>query len=259
MKTASALSVVCTFTVFAVSALAQPSTVKLEFEVASIRPPAPETGNFKSTGLMRGGPGTSDPGQIRFVNTSLTNVVTTAYNLRPYQLTAPDWMNDAHFDIAAKVPTGATADDVRAMLQNLLAERFRMKVHFDKKEMQAYALVVAKGGLKMKPASDGDGAAGPSASMRMGAKSMHMVMPRVTMAAICAMLSRQVSEPVIDQTGLAGGYDFDLEFAREGATDATAPGLFIALQEQLGLKLESKKQAVDIVIVDHAEKTPTAN
>ena len=208
---------------------------------------------------MRGGPGTADPGQIRFVNSSLANVVTTAYNLRPYQLTAPDWMSDVNFDIVAKVPDGATADDVRLMLQNMLAQRFAMRAHFDKKEMQAYSLVIAKGGLKMKPAVEGAGAAAPGATMRGGSKSMHFMVPRATMAGICASLSRQLSEPVIDRTGLTGAYNFDLEFAREGAIDTTAPGLFTAIQEQLGLKLESKKQPVDIVIVDHAEKTPTEN
>ena len=208
---------------------------------------------------MRGGPGTSDPGQIRFVNSTLANVVTTAYNLKPYQLTAPDWMNDARFDIVAKVPDGASGADLRTMLQNMLAQRFGMKVHFDKKDMQAYSLVIAKGGLKMKPAAEGAGVPTASASMRMGSKSMHFMVPHATMASICASLSRQLSEPVIDQTGLTGAYNFDLEFAREGAVDATAPNLFTALQEQLGLKLESKKQPVDIVIVDHAEKTPTEN
>jgi uncharacterized protein (TIGR03435 family) len=257
MKTASLLSVVC---VFAIAALAQPQAAKLEFEVASIRPPAPEQGPYKSTGLMRGGPGTSDPGQIRFVNSSLANVVMTAYNLKPYQLTAPDWMSDVHFDIVAKVPDGASSDGVRVMLQNMLAVRFQLKVHMDKKEMQAYSLVVAKGGLKMKPAAaEATGGAPPGASMQMGAKSMHFTVPRATMASICATLSRQLSEPVIDQTGLTGAFNFDLEFAREGAVDATAPGLFTALQEQLGLRLESKKQPVDIVIVDHSERTPTEN
>src|SRR5262249_1031983 len=110
----------------------------------------------------------------------------------------------------------ATIDDVHTMLQNLLTARFHMKVHFDKKEMQAYTLVVAKGGLKMKPAAAGSAGAAPPATARMSAKSMHTVMPHLTMAAICATLSRQISEPVIDQTGLAGTYDLDLEFSREG-------------------------------------------
>ena len=273
---------------------------------------------------MSGGPGTADPSQVKFTNTPLSLLLMQAYNVKRFQLTAPDWINGERFDIIAKVPPGATKDDLRVMLQNLLAERFQMKVHLEKKEMQAYALVAAKGGVKLKPSADappGDlpavpnGPPGPPKTDRNGfpvlppnmnggtlmmfnGSQMRMTASKRTMANICDFLSGQLSKPVVDQTGLTGVYDFNLEFAPDGpltgpggaamppppppppgAAAGTmvgvpvggspggpppgagdpAPTLMGALQDQLGLKLEPKKLPVDIVVMDHAEKTPTEN
>src|SRR5215472_10826272 len=127
------------------------TTAKLEFEVASIKPSAPPPGGRGMNVGMRGGPGTPDPTQITYSNMTLKLLIMTAYNMKTYQVTAPDWTNEGQrFNIAAKVPEGASKEDLRAMLQNLLAVRFQMKAHLDKKEMQAFALVVARGGVKMK-------------------------------------------------------------------------------------------------------------
>lgn len=308
------------FALAVATTLAQTSGGKLEFEVASIKPSPPPSGGMFRMGGLSGGPGTADPSQVKFNGATLAILLMQAYNVKRFQITGPDWMNAAQFDIVAKVPPGATKDDVRVMLQNLLAERFQMKVHLEKKEMQAYALVVGKGGVKMKPSPDAPpadpaavpaGLPGPPKMDRNGfpvlppggngatlmmftGSQMRMTATRRSMANICDFLSGQLSKPVVDQTGLTGIYDFNMEFAQDGplmgpggapmppppppppgasagmaggapagASPAgagdPAPTLIGAVQDQLGLKLEPKKLPVDIVVVDHAEKTPTEN
>lgn len=324
MKTASVLRAIGALALVAAAAPAQTSSAKLEFEVASIKPAAPQEPGRPIRIGAAGGPGTTDPGQLKYSNASLQMLIMQAYNVKRFQVTAPDWMNSAQFDIVAKVPPGASKEDVRVMLQNLLAERFQMKVHMEKKEMQAYALVAAKGGVKLKPsenATPGELPAafnGPPAPPKMDRNGFPMLPPNMsggalmmfngsqmrmtaskrTMANICDFLSGQLSKPVVDQTGLTGTYDFNLEFAPDGplmgpggaamppppppppgatagmvvgvpggaapggpppGAGDPAPTLLGAVQDQLGLKLEPKKLPVDIVVVDHAEKTPTEN
>ena len=276
---------------------------RLEFEVASIKPAAPEAAG-RGVVFMQGGPGTSDPSQIRYTNVTIRLMIMNAFNVKRFQLTAPGTVDDLHFDVLAKVPKDATKEDTRVMLQNLLSDRFGMKFHRETKEMQAYALTAAKGGVKLKPSADApppepDGrglsvpgppkldkngfptfpAGGRGLMMMFANGQMHGTGAQETISQICDFISNQLGRPVVDQTGLNGKYDFNLEFAPEnmpplppgagpamGRGDAPgppssdpAPTLIVALQEQLGLKLEAQKLAVDIVVVDHIEKTPTEN
>jgi uncharacterized protein (TIGR03435 family) len=131
-------------------------STRLEFEVASIKPSPPPDGGARSMGCI-GGPGNGDPGLLTCRNMNLANLVSTAYKLSYYQLSAPDWMKDpfAAFDLNARVPEGATKDQLDAMMQNLLADRFKMVVHRESREIQQYDLVVAKNGPKFQgiPAS----------------------------------------------------------------------------------------------------------
>jgi uncharacterized protein (TIGR03435 family) len=168
-------------------------------------------------------------------------------------------MNDAHFDIIAKPPQGAARNDVRLMLQSLLKERFHLKAHFEKKEVQAYWLVIAKKGAKLKQSDESSGQ--PEATIGDGpnAHEIRLQVSHVPMARLCNYLSNQLMGPVIDETALNGLYDIDLRFAPEDRMDSTAPTLFTALQEQIGLRLDSRKLAVDILVIDHAEKTPSGN
>src|SRR6185369_276003 len=122
---------------------------KLTLEVASIKPSSVPMGGPMRVG-SRGGPGTPDPGRYTTENMSLSNLISTAYDLKRYQYSGPSWLDGERFDIVAKVPEGATKEQFRVMLQNLLAERFKVAVHREKKEMQVYELLVAKGGLKIK-------------------------------------------------------------------------------------------------------------
>jgi uncharacterized protein (TIGR03435 family) len=193
-----------------------------------------------------GGPGTQSPGQFNCSNATVTMMVSQAFGLKPYQL--PSAMTDGpKFDVAAKIPAGATREQIKTMLQNLLVERFKLAYHYDKKEMQVYDLVVAKSGLKMKesppeppppadPASPGapppppgrmtigpDGL--PVFPVRRGMTAMMMGrdgLRRITstdstMEQLVSTLSSQLSRPVTDATGLKGKYDFTLTFAADTA------------------------------------------
>jgi uncharacterized protein (TIGR03435 family) len=143
-----------------------------EFEVASVKPAAPPTeGRFRVG--MSGGPGSADPGQLTYTNVTLKNVLMNAYGVKGYQISGPSWLDSERYDIAAKIPKGATKEQFMLMLQNLLAERFKLTLHREKKDLPMYALVVGKSGPKMKESVDGpspgDGAAPGSGGAPGGA------------------------------------------------------------------------------------------
>jgi uncharacterized protein (TIGR03435 family) len=201
---------------------------------------------------MSGGPGTPDPGQLTYTNVSLKNILMNAYAVKGYQLSGPKWLDSERFDIVAKIPMGATKEQFRLMLQNLLAERFKLTLHHETKELPMYALVVGKGGAKLKESVDDDAAASGAASspppppgsdgagpvrLRVGADGMPQLPPgmgkngmmmmmtngrlravgnRQPVAALTEMLGNQLGYPVVDATGLKANYDFTLDFAPDG-------------------------------------------
>jgi uncharacterized protein (TIGR03435 family) len=241
------------------------------FEVASIRPatpPAPGAG----TSRIHGGPGSSDPGLATFENVDLFSLTTMAYGIRRHQLSAPDWLSTTRFDITARVPPGATTEDYRLMLQGLLAERFKLTLHHEQKEIQVAELVVAKNGPKLKESPPDatppveNGLQPPSqASLPPGFHgAVNLVLVKAPMERLASLLSGLFDQPVIDSTGLTGRYDITLH-ALAGSNPPNAdtanapPPIIDAIQEQLGLKLVSKKSVVDILVIDHMEKTPTPN
>ncbi len=137
----------------AAAAFAQTADPTLQFDVASIKPAAPPT----SPGIrvmMRGGPGTPDPGQITYSNVTLKNVIMNAYDVKSYQVSGPPWLDSERYDIVAKIPKDTTKEQFRIMLQNMLTERFKLTLHHSSKEVPMYALVVGKGGPKMKEAAE---------------------------------------------------------------------------------------------------------
>jgi uncharacterized protein (TIGR03435 family) len=156
--------------VFAQAAAESPT-----FEVASVKPAEAPSGMGMMRVMMRGGPGSPDPGQITYSNVSLKNILMNAYAVKGYQISGPKWLDSERFDIVAKIPKGATKEQFQVMLQNLLAERFKLTLHHETKELPMYALVVGKGGPKLKESVDEDASAagaqggasgpgGPSAS-----------------------------------------------------------------------------------------------
>ena len=265
------------------AACAQAPDASLQFEVASIKaapPPDPRGWTMR----YHGGPGTEDPSLFTCENWGLSGLITLAYNIQDYELSGPDWMGSTRFMISAKVPAGATWEQFRVMLQNLLAERFKLTLHHEKREMEAYELALAKNGSKLKesvpPPEDPDAPPPPPADLSKKDENGFPVLPpgrqaamvvtgshaaqrfaQVSMDIFVRQLAGQLRRPVIDATELKGKYDFTLRWITEGSPSATdeGPNIFRALQEQLGLKLESKKGMVDVMVVDHVEKTPTEN
>jgi uncharacterized protein (TIGR03435 family) len=247
---------------------------------------------------------------------SLSDLIRIAYKVKSYQIQGPDWMGGERFNISAKLPEGAKEDQVPEMLQALLAERFKLTIHRQSKEQNVYALVVAKGGPKLKeaepepakstPEPPGNGAVrmtgdiqgkgmvvsgGPNGNqtkMTMNNGLMHMENSRMPIAGLVEMLARFVDKPVVDMTELKGSYQIGIDLSMDdlrniarasgmagmmpggaapGGGDASRPAeaaadpsssVFTSVQ-QLGLKLEPRKSSVDLIIVDHLEKSPTEN
>lgn len=212
------------------------------FEVASIKPSAPQApGEPAILGPPRGGPGTSDPGQITWSNAALTDVVRRAYDKQPYQVTAPEWMSEARFDFQVKVRPGATPEQVLVMWQSLLRDRFGMLVRHESRQFPIRELTVAKGGAKLKqtklpsnaepsspvdgfPKTDADGfpqmsGTGASTLITMDHEipTSRTVAKRFGMAEFAKRLSMLLREPVVDKTGLTGRYDFNLEYTPDPA------------------------------------------
>ena len=136
----------------ALAAFGQPAANRPEFEVATVKPtPPPEPGKMmRFSTVNSGGPGTPDPERVHWSGVTMKNLLMRAYNMKPYQISGPSWMDTERFDIDAKVPKGATKEDFMLMIQNLLADRFKVEIHRETKEMQMYALIVGKNGHKMK-------------------------------------------------------------------------------------------------------------
>jgi bla regulator protein blaR1 len=273
------------------------------FEVASVRPsPPPAPGARVFYGPPRGGPGTSDPGQITWSAASLLSILMVAYEVQAFQVNAPDWAPTTRYDVLAKVPAGTTKAQVGVMWRNLLRDRLGVAVHHVSKEFQVYELTLAKGSLKMKETDlpstvePFDFAAsapkfGQNGALEInGTGSVVTVMPTatgatarlaakgLTMPELAARLGGWTSHPIVDRTGLSGRFDFLLEFTPDtsrfqlppgaAAPPAVAPGdgandpgsdVASAIEKQLGLKLTEAKAMLDVIVVDHAEKTPTEN
>ena len=294
---------------------AQSQTAPLpSFEVASVKVTAPtdipRSRSGVAYGRETGGPGTNSPGQFTASYTTLWSLILKAYGLESYRLFGPpslkgDKFGGSQYDIAAKIPPGATKEQFNLMLQDLLVRRFGLAVHWENRDLPVYALVVAKGGLKMKEAEkapvgapvpappdlsskerlDKDGFAvlppgvqsmtydsGPNGSVRVSARM-------TTVADLVGTAVRnEVDRPIIDKTGLSGTYDFNLLFVPERTRPANAaadvssgqaalpdaasdagPTIFVALERQLGLRLEPEKRPFSVLVVDKVNGTPSEN
>lgn len=286
------LWIICASLVLGYVAFGQQPPEKITFEVASIKPAAPSP-----MGQMRIGM-SSDAGMLRYSNVSLKDCIRTAYRVKDFQVQGPDWIESARFDIVARLPAGSSKDQIPEMLQALLADRFKLTLHRETKEHPIYALVVGKGGAKLKPAEvqtadaapagGASGIGGPprnAVMMQIDPGGAHLKAPSATLARLAEMISRFSERPVVDMTGIQGQYDFDLVFSPEtmkgmmrGApggpmpmpppgeaehspSDAAAEpaGSIYESVQRYGLKLEPRKARMEILIVDHIERTPTEN
>jgi uncharacterized protein (TIGR03435 family) len=244
------MKLLCTLLLPAVGIFAQTPA----FEVASIKP------------NRSGGGGSSirqAKGQLTMENVPLRKMTLWAYGIpddREYALIGPGWLGTERFDIAAKYPGETPVAQIRQMTQTLLADRFKLALHRETRQLPIFALVVAKGGPKIQ-------ATAPGAANTNGGPG-HLQATRITMQKLCDLMARMVGQPVTNDTGLAGVFSFTLDWTPDetqklGAPeDGTAPSgasLFAALQEQLGLRLEGRKGPVDVLVVDRMEKSPTEN
>jgi uncharacterized protein (TIGR03435 family) len=225
------------------------------FDVATIKMGGPEV-----NGVININTGKILNGVVTLSNATLSDCLKFAYSLTTEeQIAGPDWIKDkqVRFEVTAKAAPETSDDQLRRMLQTLLKERFQMTLHFEQREMTHYELVIGKNGPKLKESTVGPGEATGTARLD-GIRSNRMQMNR-----LAALLSRTTRMPVLDKTGLTGFYQFDLRYANEVSPAAeeipAGPSVFTAVQEQLGLKLESKKGPVEVLVVDHAERIPVEN
>jgi len=216
------------------------------FEVAAIKPSQADEGH-------RGWD--SGKGRVTMDNMNLRQIIQAAYSKKDYEvLGGPAWLDSARFHIDAKAEGKASDAQLLLMLQTLLADRFKLVVHREKKDASGFALVVAKGGPKMR-AVEGVGSQMNSRNGRLTAK-------HASMEVLAAFAQGQVGRPVVDATGLTGGFDFTFEWSNERVLKAAedsgtvppVPSIFTALPEQLGLKLEARKVPMEVLVIDSAER-----
>lgn len=305
----------------ALAAFGQTPSAAPAFEVATIKPSEQITPAMVQAGKMHAGMSV-DAARVDIGYFSLYDLIYTAYKLKPYQVEGPDWIRVQRFDVLAKMPAGATKDDVPVMLQALLKDRFHLEFHRDHKDHPVYALIVAPGGPKMKDAEpdpapeaepkplakgevvmgqgenaarvkmNSDGMSGSAQTAKGNVKftmspdgMMHYEYSKLDMSTLADALSQFMDKPVLDMTELKGKYQVALDFSRDdlmnvarkngvnvpaggrgdgsgapadAASDPGSNSIFNALK-QLGLKLDSRKEPVEIIVVDRAEKMPTEN
>ncbi len=252
--------------ILATVTLAQENAPK--FEVASIKPSDPNSTN--------GGMRTAPNGGVTLSNMTLKNMLLIAYSVRDFQISGgPAWMESERFDVQAKPAGPATPQDMPLMLRALLVDRFHLVVRKETKESTIYALVLArkdgKLGPKMivatckpydpaHPEPDSEPEKTEVKPCGMSARAGNLQALGVSMEFLAAYVSSTVDRQAIDRTGLTGTYDVSLEWTPENrrADDNAGPSILTALQEHLGLKLESAQGPVDMLIVEHAEK-PSEN
>jgi uncharacterized protein (TIGR03435 family) len=215
------------------------------FEAASVK-----VSNTQDLGMsMHGG-----PGQLEWKNASLRYLIQLAYGLHNYDYSAPAWLDTVRVDIVARIPAGDKVDRYPKMLQTLLAERFKLAAHREVKDVPGLALVVDKKGLRIEPVK----AEGP-----MSSSGPNMVRAKaITMTQFASALGSFLGYPVKDMTALAGVYDINIQWTPDTVTSADPsdlPGSVNAAVQELGLRLQVQKIAVEILVVDHVERTPTEN
>jgi uncharacterized protein (TIGR03435 family) len=241
------------------------------FEVATVKPTPPDWRGGRFIRML-------NADQFVAKNHALKTLIAAAYNLSPKEISGgPAWIDSDHYDILAKTPGEVRPDlDVQmSMLRELLSDRFKLAFHREQKEMSIYTLTVAKSGLKLKGSANTPNAspAGPPPLIFvLSPRSVRLPGRDATMGEFASVMQRAaLDRPVVDRTGLTGRYDFDLEFMpdesefggalnKPGEPPETAgpPGLFTAIQQQLGLRLEATKGPVDALVIDHVER-PSAN
>ncbi|HVW10088.1 MAG TPA: TIGR03435 family protein [Bryobacteraceae bacterium] len=273
-----------------VTVRAQPAPPALKFDVASVRlapPPDGRTSPRHLSGIP--GPNNNDPGRFS-ARANLLSLILTAYEIPGYRLSEQSDLGLVRLDVEATMPADATREQFDVMLQNLLADRIGLRVHWASKTIDTYSLVVARGGPKLKPAAPDSPAeknsVPPATGTRLngfpvppagndpwfaqtpdgkiGMRGHNQTIPEL----IGEIGPRTLNGPLTDATGLTGRYDYTLFWSMAAQTAAlnppsaaepNGPSIFDAVQDQLGLKIEKTRSPVQVLVVDHVDGKPTGN
>lgn len=244
-----------------------------KFETASVKPA--DHCSFENS---------VDPGMVALNGDPLSVLLTEAFNVKRDQIVGPSWLDSDCVSVNAKMPEGATKDQLPEMFQALLVERFKLAFHKETRQRSGYALVVDKNGPKLKQSDlNSPSARAHAGQVTFGAgPGVGRLKGAMTIARLAHFLSGRLDAPVQDLTGLAGTYDVDLSWVRDptekigpygqqyaathpGSTDASTGlppptvDIFTSIRESLGLRLESRKLQVEMVVIDHIERVPTSN
>jgi bla regulator protein BlaR1 len=243
------------------AAVAPAVTLQPEFDVSTIKPNNTGSGSISvNTGIDT----------LRATNVQLKSLIEWAFNVKEDQIFGlPHWAEVSHYDIVAKVVDAEpevlknlTRQERATMMRHLLETRLQMKTHVEVRILPVFELMVAKSGSKLAVAPEGANLKSSRNSMHLDDAVMTLTATHDRMEDLAGILADQVHKPVVDRTGLTDSYDFQLKWQRDempGAPgDASLPTLYTALQEQLGLRLESGKAPVDVVIIDEIHE-PTEN
>lgn len=246
----------CSFIVAVGFGLCQTQPARPAFEVASIRPSEPGT----SPGLSL-----AEGGRLAVHGFTVKSLIQLAWHVRDVQVSGgPVWISNSGFDVVAKGDPAATDDQFRQMVQALLADRFLLVLHREMRVLPVYVLVLGKDAPKVRESSE---------SSRPNVKTTKGLIDatKIRLTILAQLLSASLDRPVLDQTGLAGRYDFRLEWTPDDiqgelgvaaeapvAPGAGGPSIFTAVQEQLGLRLQVDKGPVEVLVIDKVER-PSAN
>ncbi len=219
------------------------------FEVASVKANKSAT----AMGNMNYG-----PGKLTLTSFTLEGLVTWAYSVKDYQIVgAPPGFGTDRYDVNAKAYGAPDLAHLKLLLQALLSERFKLALHRETRQLPVFQLTV-DGKARMRPSSGPVPPDLPQISEHGGERGKQMTAQHATVKQLANALGWSIDRPLIDKTGLTGLYDFQLHWTPD-ENDPNGISLFTALKEQLGLKLESTKGPVEVLVIDHAERTPTPN
>jgi uncharacterized protein (TIGR03435 family) len=246
IRAVATLAVCVSGSVYAQSPAAQ------QFEVASVKPSKVDPGS--SSGIRTG------HGRLDGYSVTLKRCIMGAYGIGPHQISGgPPWLESDRFEILAKADQPIGDEELMAMLQGLLAERFKLALHRETRTMPAFVLEVARNGPKLEKAVAGEASTNTSTSATGVAIDAH----KADMDSFARILSRKMELPVVNHTALEGIFDIKLTWTPESVrpsdrAEMEGASIFTAIQEQLGLRLRSQKAPVEILVVDHVEK-PSEN
>jgi uncharacterized protein (TIGR03435 family) len=246
------LIVAVSFSVIRVSA-ETPAGQSLAFDAATVK---------RNMSGASGWGSDSTNGLLRITNATMQSLITYAFDVRDFQISGgPGWLTADRYDITGKPENGAHDAQMKEMLRTLLAERFQLQTHRETKNGSVYALVVAKSGMKLEVTTNPNHRTSHTSASADGKRTFHA--EGFNMDELAASLANILRQTVVDRTGDAGKYDFDLSWMPDpgtsnNAADLSGPSIFTALQEQIGLRLESQKGPIPILVIDRVER-PSEN